>query len=148
MYSRFPARVTAVRGAFRETLNPDPFTAAVGALTCAEMATAPGADSRARLVVTGDVGPSQIAPVLAGLVRDVLGNPFRPPAPVAPAWVTAAVADLAGTIYTAGALDRLPILADALEEAGCTDADLLAHCRGPGPHARGCWAVDLLVGKR
>jgi hypothetical protein len=45
------------------------------------------------------------------------------------------------------ALDRLPILADALEEAGCTDADILAHCRGPGPHVRGCWVVDLLLGK-
>ena len=42
---------------------------------------------------------------------------------------------------------RLPILADALEEAGCTDADMLAHCRGPGPHVRGCWVVDLVLGK-
>ena len=48
-----------------------------------------------------------------------------------------------------GTLDvaRLAVLADALEEAGCTDADLLGHLRGPGPHARGCWAVDLLLGK-
>ena len=41
----------------------------------------------------------------------------------------------------------LPVLADALEEAGCTDADLLAHCRSGGGHLRGCWAVDLLLGK-
>jgi hypothetical protein len=49
----------------------------------------------------------------------------------------------------AGTLDngRLAILADALEEAGCTDADVLGHLRGPGPHVRGCWAVDLLLGK-
>jgi hypothetical protein len=45
------------------------------------------------------------------------------------------------------AFDRLPVLADALEEAGCTNADILDHLRGPGPHARGCWAVDLLLGK-
>jgi hypothetical protein len=41
----------------------------------------------------------------------------------------------------------MPILADALEEAGCTDAAILGHCRGPGPHVRGCWVVDLLLGK-
>jgi hypothetical protein len=51
------------------------------------------------------------------------------------------------SIYADRAFDRLPILADALEEAGCTDADILAHCRGPGPHARGCWVVDLILGK-
>jgi hypothetical protein len=49
----------------------------------------------------------------------------------------------------AGTLDmaRLAVLADALEDAGCTDADLLSHLRGPGPHVRGCWAVDLILGK-
>ena len=49
----------------------------------------------------------------------------------------------------AGTLDpaRLAVLADALEDAGCTDAGLLGHLRGPGPHVRGCWAVDLLIGK-
>jgi hypothetical protein len=50
-------------------------------------------------------------------------------------------------IYTDRAFDRLPILADALEEAGCTDAAILEHCRGPGPHVRGCWVVDLLLDK-
>ena len=42
---------------------------------------------------------------------------------------------------------RLPILADALEDAGCGDVDILAHLRGPGPHVRGCWAVDPLLGR-
>jgi len=41
----------------------------------------------------------------------------------------------------------MPILADALEDAGCTDAAILEHCRGPGPHVRGCWVVDLILGK-
>jgi hypothetical protein len=54
---------------------------------------------------------------------------------------------LAQGIYDARDFDRLPILADALEEGGCTDTVLLNHCRGPGPHALGCWAVDLLLGK-
>ena len=46
------------------------------------------------------------------------------------------------------AFERLPILADALEEAGCTDAAILGHLRGPGPHVRGCWVIDLLLGKK
>ncbi len=41
----------------------------------------------------------------------------------------------------------MPVLADALEDAGCADADILAHCRGHGPHVRGCWVVDLVLGK-
>ena len=54
---------------------------------------------------------------------------------------------LAASVYEEQAFDRLPILADALEEAGCDDAELLAHLRGPGPHARGCWPLDTLLGK-
>jgi hypothetical protein len=80
------------------------------------------------------------------LLRDIIGNPFRPVA-LDPAWRTTAVLGLADAIYAHRAYDRLPILADALEEAGCTNADLLAHCRGPGPHVRGCGAVDLILGK-
>jgi hypothetical protein len=45
------------------------------------------------------------------------------------------------------AFGGLPILADAVEEAGCTDADILGHLRGPGAHYRGCWALDSLRGK-
>ena len=52
-----------------------------------------------------------------------------------------------GAIYEDRAFNRLPLLADALEDAGCADAEVLAHCRGPGPHDRGCWVVDLLLGK-
>jgi hypothetical protein len=81
----------------------------------------------------------------ADLVRCVFGNPFRPVS-LDPAWRTPAVLHLAQAIYDR-AFDQLPILADALEEAGCTSRDVLDHCRGPGPHVRGCWAVDLLLGK-
>ena len=61
--------------------------------------------------------------------------------------LTSTAVTLARSIYAERAFDRLPILADALEDAGCDAADLLAHCRGDGPHVRGCWAVDLVLGK-
>ncbi|OAI51286.1 hypothetical protein AYO44_05135 [Planctomycetaceae bacterium SCGC AG-212-F19] len=80
------------------------------------------------------------------LLRDIFGNPFRP-ATVAPAWQTDTVVSLAQAIYDGRAFDRMPILADALEDAGCTSADVLDHCRGGGEHVRGCWVVDLVLGK-
>jgi hypothetical protein len=84
--------------------------------------------------------------VQATLLRDIFGNPFRPAA-LDPAWRTETVLALARGIYEERAFDRMPILADALQDAGCTDEDVLSHCRGPGPHARGCWVVDLVLGK-
>jgi hypothetical protein len=83
------------------------------------------------------------------LLRDLFGNPFRPVA-VDPSWLTwndGTVVKLAQAIYDQRRFTDLPILADALEEAGCTDADILAHCRSEGPHVRGCWVVDLILGK-
>jgi hypothetical protein len=81
------------------------------------------------------------------LVRDIFDNPFRPVA-FDPAWRSEAAVSLATGIYADRAFDRMPILADALEEAGCDHPDVLAHCRGPGPHVRGCWVVDLVLGKQ
>ncbi len=83
------------------------------------------------------------------LIRDVFGNPFSPTklVPVRLDWNDGTIIKLAQAIYRDHAFDRLPILADALEEAGCADAALLDHCRGPGPHVRGCWVVDLLLSK-
>jgi hypothetical protein len=91
------------------------------------------------------------------LLRDIFGNPFRPTPVAAPPWLRwngGTVQQLALVAYQhrglpEGMLDpvRLAALADALEDAGCTDADLLGHLRGPGPHVRGCWAVDLVLGK-
>ena len=83
------------------------------------------------------------------LVREVIGNPFRAVA-INPRWLTWAggtVRRIAHDIYDAGRFEELPVLADALEDAGCADADLLGHLRSPGPHVRGCWAVDLVLGK-
>jgi hypothetical protein len=80
------------------------------------------------------------------LARCLFGNPFRP-ITFDPAWGTPAATAVARAIYEDRRFSDLPILADALEDAGCADAALLGHCRGPGPHAQGCWAVDLLLGK-
>jgi len=81
------------------------------------------------------------------LLRDIFGNPFRP-VTVSSAWQTTNVVMLAQTIYDERAFNRMPILADALEDAGCDNADILNHCRQPGDHVRGCWAVDLVLGKQ
>jgi hypothetical protein len=80
------------------------------------------------------------------LLRDIFGNPFRP-ITCDPEWRTSTVLALAQGIYDERAFDRMPILADALQDAGCDNADILDHCRGSGPHVRGCWVVDLVLGK-
>jgi hypothetical protein len=86
------------------------------------------------------------AEALCRLLRCVAGDPLRPMA-LDPRWRTAAAVGLAAWIYSERAFDRLPILADALEEAGCEDEAVLAHCRRPGEHARGCWVIDAILGR-
>jgi hypothetical protein len=84
------------------------------------------------------------------LLRDLVGNPFRPCSPLPASvlsWADGTVPRIAEGVYAERAFDRLPILADALEDAGCAEEGLLRHCHGGGPHVRGCWAVDLLLGK-
>jgi hypothetical protein len=88
--------------------------------------------------------------VQASLLRDIIGSPFRAPAVIAPAVLAyngGTVAKLARAINDTRDFDHLPVLADALEEAGCTDSVLLAHCRGPGTHALGCWVLELIIAK-
>jgi hypothetical protein len=82
----------------------------------------------------------------AALLRDILGNPFHP-LNIDPQWLTSDATAIAETIYAQQAFERLPILADALEDAGCDNRDILDHCRQPGEHVLGCWVVDLLLGK-
>jgi hypothetical protein len=89
----------------------------------------------------------------AALLRDIFGNPFRPVS-TNPVWITPTVLNLARSAYDerimpSGELDpaRLSVLSDALEEARCDNNDMLTHLRSPGPHVRGCWAVDLVLGK-
>jgi hypothetical protein len=106
-------------------------------------------------VVEGDAPGSERAGQCA-LLRDLFGNPFRRRRvdPAYRAWQGGTVTRLAQAAYDERALPsgllenaRLAVLADALEEAGCADADVLGHLRGPGPHVRGCWVVDLLTEK-
>jgi hypothetical protein len=80
------------------------------------------------------------------LLRDIFGNPFRPTA-FSPSWRTDTAITLARQMYELGDFSAMPILADALEDAGCDSAEVLGHCRGPGPHVRGCHVVDLILGK-
>ena len=86
---------------------------------------------------------------VAALIREVFGNPFSI-ITLDPTWRTQTVCNIAQAVYDERTLpsgelelDRLAVLADALEESGCTAADVLTHLRSPGPHVRGCWVVDL-----
>jgi hypothetical protein len=81
------------------------------------------------------------------LLRCISGPRPAKRAPRSRLVASSTVVAIAAGVREEQAFERLPILADALEEAGCTDADILAHCRGPGPHVRGCWVVDLILGK-
>jgi hypothetical protein len=86
----------------------------------------------------------------AEILRDVFGNPFRP-VTSNPAWLRwhdGLLVSMARQMYDSRDFIDMPILADALEDAGCTDADILTHCRQPGEHVRGCWVLDLILGKK
>jgi hypothetical protein len=94
--------------------------------------------------------PSSRMSFSSSLLREITGTlPFKSVSlePDWLAWNDRTIPKLAQAIYDDRAFDRLAILADALEDAGCTDAAILAHCRQPGTHVRGCWVVDLLLGK-
>jgi hypothetical protein len=83
----------------------------------------------------------------ARLIHDIFGNPFRPVS-LDSLWLTFDVQALAKGIYDERAFDRMPILADALQDAGCDNTDVLNHCRDTNQvHVRGCWVLDLLLGK-
>jgi hypothetical protein len=91
----------------------------------------------------------QLRQVQCDFLRELFGNPLQPVrlAEAWLAWENGTVRRLAQGIYDEGACERLPILADALEDAGCADATLLEHLRGSGPHLRGCWALDAILDK-
>jgi hypothetical protein len=83
---------------------------------------------------------------LTAHVREQFGNPFRP-VMFSPVWRTDTAVSLARQIYESHDFSAMPILADALQDAGCENEDILNHCRQPGEHVRGCWVVDLVLGK-
>jgi hypothetical protein len=121
----------------------------------AVQAAARAADLAARLseAEAREIGYNRRQQSQARLLRDIIGNPFRPVS-VNPTWLTPTVTALATAAYEeralpSGELDpvRLAVLADALEDAGAA-ASLLEHLRGPGPHVRGCWVLDCLTGRQ
>jgi hypothetical protein len=125
---------------------------AVGELAFYEAAQDPslGAAEYSRVV---DAAQQAERSAQADLLRDLFGNPFRP-VTLAPSWLTPDVRRLAQATYEerllpSGELEpaRLAVLADALEDAGCGSAEILGHLRAEGVHVRGCWAVDLVLGK-
>ncbi len=85
--------------------------------------------------------------IICNLIRDIFPNPFHPVS-LDPAWLTTDVLLLARGIYDERAFDRMPILADALQDGGCGDEEVLNHCRDTNrAHVRGCWVLDLILGK-
>ncbi|QEL13461.1 hypothetical protein [Limnoglobus roseus] len=90
--------------------------------------------------------PAASADMFLTAWHDIAGNPFRPVA-FDHRWRTSTSIGLAQTMYDARDFAAMPILADALQDAGCEDEAILGHCRGDGPHVRGCWVVDLVLGK-
>jgi hypothetical protein len=83
---------------------------------------------------------------LSLLLRDIIGNPIRP-ATLETCWLRPEVVSLAHDIEAKRNFERIGELAEILEKAGCTNNDILEHCRGPGPHVRGCWVLDLILEK-
>ncbi len=84
--------------------------------------------------------------LLVSIIRDIFGNPFRPVA-FSPEWRTSTATSLARQMYAAREVCAMPILADALQDAGCDNEDILTHCRDPkATHVRGCWVMDLVLG--
>ena len=80
------------------------------------------------------------------LFRDVVRFPFDEQTEH-PQWKTSTVRDLAWTMFETNDFAAMPILADAFQDAGCEDAEMIAHCLRPAPHVRGCWVVDWILGK-
>ena len=86
---------------------------------------------------------------ISDLIREVFANPFRPPV-IEPGWLACnhgAVKHVAEQIAATGNFADLPILADAVEDAGCCDGELLRHCREERNHVPGCWALDAVLGR-
>jgi hypothetical protein len=100
-----------------------------------------------RLLTQAEYGTDAPQPVHADLSRDIFGNPFRP-VTFSPTWRTSTAVSFARQMYDARDFSAMPILADALQDAGCDNDDVLSHCREAGAtHVRGCWVVDLVLGK-
>jgi hypothetical protein len=126
--------------------------AAYAAIYAAYKGTSASADYNCRTAIYFHAGKDEAlacreSQSQAALIRDIFGNPFHP-VTLDKAWLTSAASKLAQVMYDQRDFSRMPELANVLENAGCTDAHIFAHCRQPGDHVRGCWVVDLLLGKK
>jgi hypothetical protein len=136
----------------QEAANACPVGNALGALgnaTWPKLGNASGAARyavQAILLTTGPAAAQQDRLAQRVLVADIFGNPFRPVV-FSPEWRTDTALTLARQMYESREFGAMPILADALQDAGCDNDDILEHCRGDGPHVRGYWVVDLVLGK-
>jgi hypothetical protein len=131
---------------YRRVLHPARNAVAYAALLPGE---APEGPSQAEIQARYGAVYRQEESAQADLVRDLIGNPFRP-VTLDPDWLSwhdRTVVKLARAVYDQHDFERLPILADALEEAGCQEPTILDHCREPGEHARGCWVLDAVFGR-
>ena len=145
----------ACKAALNALLGFDPHISAFTALD--ESARAEGIEKLVKVGIDDGAIPEPQLAELQGLlmqarlpylapIRDIFGNPFRP-VTVSPNWLTPTVKQLAEAIYETRDFTSLPILADALEDAACTNQDILNHLRQPGEHVEGCWPLDLVLGK-
>jgi hypothetical protein len=116
------------------------------ALTAARVAFAWATEKQSNFVGHVVFGRPEEVLVQVGLLRDIFGNPFRPVA-FAPEWRSDTALTLARQMYEASNFSALPILADALQDAGRDNEDVLNHCRGAGVHVRGCCVMDLVLGR-
>jgi hypothetical protein len=142
-----------MRGLMAHAADPAPWALAKWGWEAVEGTSRPSAALPGKVIFAVPYGASAVgeriqaaSSVLAGILRDIAGNPFCDVMFEA-SWRTSNVGALAQAIYEERAFDRLPILADALEDAGCDKSDILEHTRETGEHARGCWVVDLILGK-
>jgi hypothetical protein len=120
---------------------PDPLDEVFGRVVN-RLATADAREALAYVLASAQADSS---PLFADAIRDIFGNPFRPVS-LEP-YRTQEVQALAGAMYDEQSFERLDVLADALEDAGCTEEQVIRHCRERGAHFRGCWVIDGLLGR-
>jgi hypothetical protein len=146
--------------AFTEARERDrlfgPATAAAGVVVCAARVTVSAGQPVVPPTLYGNLAGAQMGGrglevdaargLEADIVRDIFGDPFRVVS-LSPEWRTDTAVALAQQMYESREFSAMPILADALQDAGCDSEDILNHCRLGGVHVRGCWVIDLVLGK-
>lgn len=145
---------TDANRAVREATKDVPFTAAMSTFEYVGSTAADKLVAASDRVKSGAISWQaaksiylpQVYAHLADVLRDIVPNPNADPS-VSASWKTDDVIAIAKRIYQQYRFEDVPILADALEEAGCDDEKILDHCRTEDTHVRGCWVVDLVLGK-